>query len=99
MVKYQDNVPETSKASEIIKNKLKKLTVVKDEDNKLNSSVLDEINEDGFQPKAFSSSKTKKNSQNIVIDLKSQTIKIPDVEITEPDSIFHPSVSILITVF
>lgn len=89
--KNQDNPPETSKTSEIIKNKLKKLTVVKDEDPKFNSIVLDEINDDNFQPKTFSSSKTKKNSENIVIDLKSQTIKIPDVEITEPDSIFHPS--------
>nr|CAH7740474.1 unnamed protein product [Callosobruchus chinensis] len=51
------------------------------------SKILDEINEDMFTPKAFNSSK--KVPDNIVIDLTKNTIKIPEVEPSEPDSIFH----------
>lgn len=67
-----------------------------DDEPKINSNVLDEINSDNFTPKQFNSSiKLNKKMDNIVIDLKSQTIKVPDVEITEPDSIFHPNVRYL----
>ncbi|XP_076255379.1 uncharacterized protein LOC143193213 isoform X5 [Rhynchophorus ferrugineus] len=51
--------------------------------------TLEQINEDKFEPKEFSSSKTNKLPDNIVIDLKKQTIKVPEVEQVEPDSIFH----------
>lgn len=71
-----------------------------DDDQPISSNVLDEINSDSFKPKQFSSSASKhtKKMDNIVIDLKAQTIKVPDVEITEPDSIFHPNVSLSSTV-
>lgn len=36
---------------------------------------------------------SKKIPDNIVIDLKKQTIKVPEVEPTEPDSIFYHNVS------
>lgn len=55
--------------------------------------VLDEINGDSFTPKPFSSTKNKKLPDNIVIDLKKQTIKVPAVEPVEPDGIFHQNVS------
>lgn len=54
--------------------------------------VLEEINEDKFNQKSFSSSKSKKVLDNIVIDLRKQTIKVPEVEPVEPDSIFHHNV-------
>lgn len=73
---------------------------ITEEEQKMNSSILDEINNDSFTPKQFSSSSkpNKKILDNIVIDLKSQTIKVPDVEITEPDSIFHPNVRNVLSV-
>lgn len=55
----------------------------------IKSEVLEEINENSFAPKQFTSSKTKKVPENIVIDLKKNTIKVPEVEQMEPDSIFH----------
>ncbi|KAF2898963.1 hypothetical protein ILUMI_07224 [Ignelater luminosus] len=54
----------------------------------MDSKILDEINSDSFAPKSFSS-KNKKLPDTIVIDLKKQTIKVPQVEPVEPDSIFH----------
>ncbi|KAJ8937615.1 hypothetical protein NQ318_018428 [Aromia moschata] len=54
----------------------------------VDSDVLNEINEDKFAPKQFTSSKSKV-PDNIVIDLKKNTIKVPEVEPLEPDSIFH----------
>lgn len=75
-----------------MKSKLKKVIPEKD-NTKINEDILDEINDDTFVPKQFVSANiSKKMPSNIVIDLKSQTIKIPDMEITEPDSIFHPNV-------
>lgn len=59
------------------------------------SEVLEEINDDKFVPKNFTSSKSKKVPENIVIDLKKNTIKVPEVEPVEPDSIFHHNVSFL----
>lgn len=58
----------------------------------MDSKILDEINNDSFAPKSFSS-KNKKLPDTIVIDLKKQTIKVPQVEPVEPDSIFHHNVS------
>lgn len=59
----------------------------------VSSDVLDEINEDKFIPKNFLSSKSKKVPENIVIDLKKNIIKVPEIEPVEPDSIFHHNVS------
>ncbi|XP_057652250.1 zinc finger Ran-binding domain-containing protein 2-like isoform X2 [Diorhabda carinulata] len=55
----------------------------------IDSEVLEEINENSFTPKQFTSNKSKKVPENIVIDLKKNTIKVPEVEQLEPDSIFH----------
>lgn len=54
----------------------------------INSAVLDELNSDNFIQKQFNSSMNKK-MDNIVIDLQKQTIKVPEVEPVEPDSIFN----------
>ncbi|XP_022904412.2 serine/Arginine-related protein 53-like isoform X1 [Onthophagus taurus] len=54
----------------------------------MDERVLEEINEDGFEQKQFVSGE-KKVPDNILIDLKKQTIKVPTVEPTEPDTIFH----------
>ncbi|XP_060518074.1 serine/Arginine-related protein 53 isoform X3 [Cylas formicarius] len=51
--------------------------------------TIDKINQDKFVPKQFVSNKAKNLPDNIVIDLKKQTIKVPEVEPLEPDSIFH----------
>lgn len=58
----------------------------------VSSKVLNEINDDSFVQKKFSTS-SKKVPENIVIDLKKQTIKIPKVEPVEPDTIYHHNVS------
>lgn len=60
----------------------------------ISTKVLDEINEDTFAPKQFTSNQVKKVPENIVIDLKKQTIKVPEVEPTEPDTIYHHNVQI-----
>lgn len=65
----------------------------KTEDVNLECKVLDEINNDGFVQKSFTSSRTKNLPENIVIDLKKNTIKVAEIEPVEPDSIFHHSVS------
>ncbi|KPI94563.1 PREDICTED: arginine/serine-rich protein 1-like [Papilio xuthus] len=44
-------------------------------------NLLAELNSDSFIPKSFTSTKNKKQSQNIVIDLNSDTVKVPEVEI------------------
>lgn len=54
----------------------------------MDTKVLDEINDESFTPKSFST-KSKKIPDTIVIDLKKQTIKVPQIEPVEPDSIFH----------
>lgn len=53
----------------------------------MDREVLDEINTDSFEQKSFSSKKKIPNT--IVIDLKKQTITVPELEPLEPDSIFH----------
>lgn len=60
----------------------------------LDTKILDEINSDSFSPKQFASCKSKKLPDNIVIDLKKQTIKVPEVEPVEPDGIFHHNVGL-----
>ncbi|KAL1497575.1 hypothetical protein ABEB36_008511 [Hypothenemus hampei] len=48
-------------------------------------------NEDKYTSQQFSSSEPSKKLENIVIDLDKQTIKVPTVELQEPDNIFHYS--------
>ncbi|XP_041970137.1 serine/arginine-rich splicing factor 4 [Aricia agestis] len=43
-------------------------------------NLLDELNSDTFVQKSFTSSKSKKQSQNIVIDLNAETVKVPEAE-------------------
>ncbi|XP_030024988.2 serine/arginine-rich splicing factor 4 [Manduca sexta] len=54
-------------------------------------NLLAEINSDSFVQKPFTSSKSKKQSQNIVIDLDAQTVKVPQAEIKvqKDDSIIN----------
>lgn len=61
----------------------------------VDTTVLNEINEDKFVPKQFNSNKTKKVPENILIDLQKNTIKVPEIEQVEPDSIFHHNVRFL----
>lgn len=58
-------------------------------------NLLAELNSDSFVQKSFTSSRNKKQTQNIVIDLNSQTVKVPDSEIKVPndDSIINFDVS------
>lgn len=84
-VKHISKKVEKSGNVEIIETEGKQLPVP-------DSRVLDEINEDKFKQKQFSSS-GKKVAETIVIDLKKQTIKVPEVEPTEPDSIFYHNVN------
>ncbi|XP_072937130.1 uncharacterized protein [Epargyreus clarus] len=43
-------------------------------------NVLDDINSESFVQKSFTSSKSKKQPQNIVIDLNAETVKVPETE-------------------
>ncbi|KAJ8726641.1 hypothetical protein PYW07_001339 [Mythimna separata] len=54
-------------------------------------NLLAELNSDSFVPKSFTSSRNKKQSQNIVIDLNSQTVTVPesDIKIPSDDSIIN----------
>ncbi|CAH0700317.1 unnamed protein product [Spodoptera exigua] len=54
-------------------------------------TLLAELNSDSFVPKSFTSSKNKKQSQNIVIDLNSQTVTVPDtdIKVSSDDSIIN----------
>ncbi|ERL88703.1 hypothetical protein D910_06085 [Dendroctonus ponderosae] len=82
--------PEKSQlAVECKPNNKPKPVVVDDDDDCVivDSETIQQINEDKFVPKAFSSGKPVKS--NIVIDLNKQTIKVPEVNRVEPDSIFH----------
>lgn len=58
-------------------------------------NLLAELNNDSFVPKTFVSSRNKKQSQNIVIDLNSQTVTVPesDIKIPSDDSIINFDVS------
>lgn len=66
-----------------------------DKEPNISSNILDEINDDKFVQKKFSSN-AKKVPENIVIDLRKQTIKVPEVEPIEPDTIYHHNVSTII---
>lgn len=59
----------------------------------MKSETIDLINSEDFIPKSFTS--TKKLPDNIKIDLKSDTISVPQVETKKKDdfddSLFHPS--------
>ncbi|XP_028172041.1 serine/Arginine-related protein 53 [Ostrinia furnacalis] len=44
-------------------------------------NLLEELNSESFTQKAFVSSRNKKQNQNIVIDLNSQTVTVPETEI------------------
>ncbi|KAF5280944.1 hypothetical protein FQA39_LY17924 [Lamprigera yunnana] len=78
----------------IFKNTENRSDVLKNENNQnfnmpdIDSDVLEKINSDSFEQKSFLS-KNKKLPNTIVIDLKKQTIKVPEIEPVEPDSIFH----------
>ncbi|CAB3250618.1 unnamed protein product [Arctia plantaginis] len=55
-------------------------------------NLLAELNSDSFVPKSFTSSRNKKHqSQNIVIDLNSQTVTVPETEkkVQNDDSIIN----------
>lgn len=60
----------------------------------ISSKILEDINSESFEPKQFNSNQ-KKVPDNIVIDLKKQTIKVPEVEPLEPDTIYHHNVRCL----
>ncbi|XP_068621266.1 serine/Arginine-related protein 53-like [Battus philenor] len=54
-------------------------------------NLIAELNSDNFVQKSFTSSRNKKQSQNIVIDLNAETVKVPESEIKIPsdDSIIN----------
>lgn len=64
-------------------------------------NLIAELNSDSFVPKSFSSSRNKKQSQNIVIDLNSETVKVPelDIKLNNDDSIINFDVSFFILLF
>jgi arginine/serine-rich coiled-coil protein 1 len=54
-----------------------------------NQNLVDQINADEFVPQTF---KSQKPPENILIDLKSQTISVPKVAVAdEIDEIIHPN--------
>lgn len=64
----------------------------------VDTNIINEINEDKFTQKQFSSNKSRKVPENIVIDLSKNTIKVPEVEQVELDSIFHHNVSVFFNI-
>ncbi|KAJ0182118.1 hypothetical protein K1T71_002840 [Dendrolimus kikuchii] len=54
-------------------------------------NLLSELNSDFFIQKSFTSSRSKKPEQNIVIDLNAQTVKVPesDIKVQKDDSIIN----------
>lgn len=54
-------------------------------------NLLAELNSDSFIQRSFTSSRSKKLSQNIVIDLNSETVKVPESElkVQSEDSIIN----------
>lgn len=58
-------------------------------------NLLAELNSDSFVQKSFTSSRSKKQSQNIVIDLNTETVKVPESElkVQSDDSIINFDVS------
>lgn len=86
MPKKNERKSSTSELETKLENNMKEDVITKP-----SSEILIEINDDKFTSKNFCSSK--KVLDNIVIDLKKQTIKIPEVDPIEPESIYHQSVS------
>jgi hypothetical protein len=59
-----------------------------------NIDLVDKINAEEFTPQTFKSSQKATLPENILINLKSQTISVPKVEVLEEiDSLIHPNVS------
>lgn len=58
-------------------------------------NLLAELNSDVFLQRSFTSSRSKKQEQNIVIDLNTQTVKVPESElkVQQDDSIINFEVS------
>lgn len=58
-------------------------------------NLLEELNSDSFVQRSFTSSRSKKQSQNILIDLNSETVKVPESElkVQSEDSIINFDVS------
>lgn len=58
-------------------------------------NLLEDLNSESFVQKSFVSSKNKKQSQNIVIDLNADTIKVPetDTKVQKDDCIINFDVS------
>ncbi|CAH2239023.1 jg23583 [Pararge aegeria aegeria] len=54
-------------------------------------NLIDELNCDSFVQKSFTSSRTKKQSQSIVIDLNAETVKMPkaEIKVQNDDSIIN----------
>ncbi|CAG9784118.1 unnamed protein product [Diatraea saccharalis] len=54
-------------------------------------NLLAELNSDSFVQKTFTSSRNKKQSQNIVIDLNAQTVTVPetDIKVQKHDSVIN----------
>lgn len=48
-------------------------------------NLLAELNNDSFVQKPFTSSRSKKESKNIVIDLTTDTIKLPEAAVKQKD--------------
>lgn len=59
-------------------------------------NLIAELNSDSFVQKSFSSSRSKKQSQSIVIDLNAETVKLPkpDIKVKNDDSIINFEVSL-----
>lgn len=64
-------------------------------------NLIDELNNDSFVQRSFISSRNKKQSQNIVIDLNAETIQVPESEIKvqNDDSIINFDVSLFLNIF
>lgn len=58
-------------------------------------NLLAELNSESFVQKPFTSSRNKKFSQNIVIDLNTETVKVPEAEVPKDDTIINFDVSVI----
>lgn len=64
----------------------------------LDRNLLAELNSESFVQRTFTSTRAKKQPQNIVIDLNSQTVKVPESDMKPPadDSIINFDVSVAV---
>ncbi|XP_026726747.1 serine/Arginine-related protein 53-like [Trichoplusia ni] len=69
----------------------KEVEIKEDMPTILDRNLLAELNSESFVQRTFTSSRAKKQPQNIVIDLDSQTVKIPESDVKPPadDSIIN----------